>query len=274
MENITGIQAGFGDAIIKLNNVSKIYHSKKKEFIALKDINLEVLNNEFVCVVGPSGCGKSTLLRMIAGLEEISSGEITMGDSVIKAPSAERGMVFQNYTLFPWLTVEKNIAFGLKLRKLPKNEIEEKVTRYLKIIDLEKFRNSYPKELSGGMKQRVAIARALANSPKVLLMDEPFGALDPYTKASMQILARKIWEEEKTTIVFITHDIDEAIFLADRLYILSANPGKIRAEVPVYLGRKRELEIKDSQKFILMRQILSGVMQGRLGIEAIDEIYK
>lgn len=274
MENITGIQAGFGDAIIKLNNVSKIYHSKKKEFIALKDINLEVLNNEFVCVVGPSGCGKSTLLRMIAGLEEISSGEITMGDSIIKAPSAERGMVFQNYTLFPWLTVEKNIAFGLKLRKLPKNEIEEKVTRYLKIIELEKFRNSYPKELSGGMKQRVAIARALANSPKVLLMDEPFGALDPYTKASMQILARKIWEEEKTTIVFITHDIDEAIFLADRLYILSANPGKIRAEVPIYLGRKRELEIKDSQKFILMRQILSGVMQGRLGIEAIDEIYK
>ena len=167
MENITGIQAGFGDAIIKLNNVSKIYHSKKKEFIALKDINLEVLNNEFVCVVGPSGCGKSTLLRMIAGLEEISSGEITMGDSIIKAPSAERGMVFQNYTLFPWLTVEKNIAFGLKLRKLPKNEIEEKVTRYLKIIELEKFRNSYPKELSGGMKQRVAIARALANSPKV-----------------------------------------------------------------------------------------------------------
>lgn len=274
MENITGIQAGFGDAIIKLNNVSKIYHSKKKEFIALKDINLEVLNNEFVCVVGPSGCGKSTLLRMIAGLEEISSGEITMGDNIIKAPSAERGMVFQNYTLFPWLTVEKNIAFGLKLRKLPKNEIEEKITRYLKIINLEKFRNSYPKELSGGMKQRVAIARALANSPKVLLMDEPFGALDPYTKASMQILARKIWEEEKTTIVFITHDIDEAIFLADRLYILSANPGKIRAEVPIYLGRKRELEIKDSQKFILMRQILSGVMQGRLGIEAIDEIYK
>ena len=273
MENEMGIPAGFGNAIIKLDHVSKIYRSKK-EFMALKDINLEVLDNEFVCIVGPSGCGKSTLLRMIAGLEDISKGTILMEDNAIKGPSAERGMVFQNYTLFPWLTVEKNIAFGLNLRKLPKDEVEEKVSRYLKIIDLEKFRHSYPKELSGGMKQRVAIARALANSPKVLLMDEPFGALDPYTKASMQVLARQIWEEEKTTIVFITHDIDEAIFLADRLYILSANPGEVRAEVPIHLSRRRELEMKDTQEFIRMRQILSSVMQGRAGIEAIDEIYK
>lgn len=273
MEHGERIQAGFGNAVIKLDHVSKIYHSKKSDFVALKDINLEVLDNEFVCIVGPSGCGKSTLLRMIAGLEDISEGQILMRDKVIKDPSAERGMVFQNYTLFPWLTVEQNIAFGLSLRKLPKDVIEEKVNRYLKIIDLEKFKHSYPKELSGGMKQRVAIARALANSPEVLLMDEPFGALDPYTKASMQVLARQIWEEEKTTIIFITHDIDEAIFLADRLYILSANPGGVRAEVPIYLSRRRELEMKDTPEFIRIRQILSGVMQGKKDVEAIEEIY-
>ncbi|MBR0149019.1 MAG: ABC transporter ATP-binding protein [Lachnospiraceae bacterium] len=273
MEYGERIEAGFGNAVIKLDHVSKTYHSKKKDFTALKEINIEVLNNEFVCIVGPSGCGKSTLLRMIAGLEEISCGEILMKSEAIKGPGAERGMVFQNYTLFPWLTVAQNIAFGLTLSKQPKDVIEDKVDKYLKIIDLEKFRNSYPKELSGGMKQRVAIARALANSPEVLLMDEPFGALDPYTKASMQLLVRQIWEDEKTTIIFITHDIDEAIFLADRMYILSANPGEVRAEVPIYLSRRRTLDLKDTQDFIRMRQILSGVMQGNRDVGAIAEIY-
>ncbi len=273
MEQGERIEAGFGHAVIKLDHVSKTYHSKKSNFTALKEINLEILNNEFVCVVGPSGCGKSTLLRMIAGLEEISAGEILMKSTAIKGPGAERGMVFQNYTLFPWLTVAQNIAFGLTLRKQPKDVIEDKVDKYLKIIDLEKFKNSYPKELSGGMKQRVAIARALANSPEVLLMDEPFGALDPYTKASMQLLVRQIWEEEKTTIIFITHDIDEAIFLADRMYILSANPGEVRAEVPIYLSRRRTLDLKDTPEFIRMRQILSGVMQGKSDVGAIAGIY-
>lgn len=271
--SMDGLQASLGNTKIKLEHVSKVYHTKKSDYQALKDINLEVLENEFVCIVGPSGCGKSTLLRMMAGLDDVSSGRILMEDKPINGPSAERGMVFQNYTLFPWLTVEQNIAFGLKLRKCDKEEIAEKVNRYLKIIDLEKFRKSYPKELSGGMKQRVAIARALANSPKVLLMDEPFGALDPYTKASMQLLVREIWSEERTTIIFITHDIDEAVFLADRLYILSANPGEIRAEVPIHLSRRRSLEIKDTPEFIRMRQILSSVMQGRTDIDVIDEIY-
>lgn len=271
--SMNGLQASMGNTKIKLEHISKVYQTKKSDYMALKDINLEVLENEFVCIVGPSGCGKSTLLRMIAGLDDITSGQILMEDRPIHGPSAERGMVFQNYTLFPWLTVEENIAFGLKLRKCSKEEISEKVDRYLKIIDLEKFRKSYPKELSGGMKQRVAIARALANSPKVLLMDEPFGALDPYTKASMQVLVRDIWKEERTTIIFITHDIDEAVFLADRLYILSANPGEIRAEVPIHLSRRRDLEIKDTPEFIRMRQILSGVMQGRTDIDVIDEIY-
>nr|WP_302828296.1 ATP-binding cassette domain-containing protein [Enterococcus raffinosus] len=165
--------------------------------MALRDINLEILDNEFLCVVGPSGCGKSTLLRILGGLEDITSGSIVLNDQELVGPGADRGMVFQGYSLFPWLTVEENIAFGLKISKKPKAQIQSIVDRYIEVIGLEKFRNSLPKELSGGMKQRVAIARALANSPEILLMDEPFGALDPETKSNMQLLMREIWEVER-----------------------------------------------------------------------------
>ncbi|ADY55310.1 Taurine-transporting ATPase [Syntrophobotulus glycolicus DSM 8271] len=267
------ISAMMSNTKIQINHVYKKFPAKKGDVTALKDINIQVLDNEFVCVIGPSGCGKSTLLKIVAGLEELSGGEILVNDKVVTGPAADRGMVFQNYTLFPWKTVEENIAFGLRLKKMEKSAVADIVHKYLTVIGLEKFKKSYPKELSGGMKQRVAIARALANSPEVLLMDEPFGALDPYTKASMQELLRKIWQDEKTTILFVTHDIDEAVFLSETLYILSANPGEVQARVPIHLPHSRSIEIKDSTKFFRIRTNLSKVMQGKEDIEAIDEIY-
>ena len=254
------IEASFVNAKISIEHVNKIYQAQKREVTALSDINIQVLENEFVCIVGPSGCGKSTLLNMIAGLEDITSGTIKLNQNEVNGPSAERGMVFQNYTLFPWMTISENINFGLRLQKKSKQEIKQITDKYLELIGLENFRNSYPKELSGGMKQRVAIARALANSPEVLLMDEPFGALDPHTKSSMQMMMRHIWQEEKTTIVFITHDIEEAVFLAETVYVLKTNPGEVKMRVPIYLPAERTLDMKDTKRFIDIKKKLNTLM--------------
>ena len=245
-----GLEAKVASSKISFEQVNKIYTSKKNKVTALRDINLEILDNEFLCVVGPSGCGKSTLLRILGGLEDITSGSIVLNDQELVGPGADRGMVFQGYSLFPWLTVEENIAFGLKISKKPKAQIQSIVDRYIEVIGLEKFRHSLPKELSGGMKQRVAIARTLANSPEILLMDEPFGALDPETKSNMQLLMREIWEVERPTILFITHDIEEAAFLGQRVVIMSAGPGEIKQSVPLYLPYKRKLTLKDEPTFI------------------------
>lgn len=190
-------------------------------------MSLYVKNEEFVSILGPSGCGKSTILRILAGLEEHTSGSVKVSGEEVRGPSRKRGMVFQSYTLFPWLTVRENIEFGLKLKGMKEKERREISDRYLELVGLEKFANSYSKELSGGMKQRVAIARALANQPEVLLMDEPFGALDAQTKQSMQKLLLDIWKKEKTTIVFITHDIDEALFLSQRIYVMEQGRGEL-----------------------------------------------
>ena len=258
------IEANLANSKIYVQNVSKIYHSVKGDTLAMDNISLNILENEFVCIVGPSGCGKSTLLRMICGLDEATSGSIVIQDKEIIGPGPDRGMVFQSYTLFPWMTVEENIRFGLKIKKMPKAEQDKIVDKYLKVIKLEKFRNSYPKELSGGMKQRVAIARALANSPEVLLMDEPFGALDPQTKADMQLLMREIWQVEKPTVVFVTHDIDEAVFLSSKIYVLSSRPGTLKEEVPVYLPYKRTLELKDTEEFIKLRTKVNSLINHSL----------
>ena len=197
---------------------------------------------------------------MLAGLDFPSAGNIIVNDRKVTGPGPDRGMVFQTYTLFPWMNVEDNIKFGLKIKKLPKAEQQEIADRYLKIIGLEKFAQSYSKELSGGMKQRVAIARALANQPEVLLMDEPFGALDPHTKSMMQLLMREIWVKEHPTVVFITHDIDEAVFLADKIYVMSARPGKMIKRVNVYLPHKRTLDLKDSPEFIKIRKGINDLL--------------
>ena len=239
----------------------KIYPSAKGDVQAMKDVNINVMENEFVSIVGPSGCGKSTLLRMIGGLDTATSGKIVIQDRDIIGPGADRGMVFQSYTLFPWMTVGDNIKFGLKLRKMPADQQEEILNKYLKIIKLEKFRDSYPRELSGGMKQRVAIARALANSPEVLLMDEPFSALDPQTKADMQLLMRQIWQEEKPTVIFVTHDIEEAVFLSSKIYVLTQRPGTVKAEVPVLLPYNRDLSLKDTDEFIELRRKVNQLIE-------------
>lgn len=257
------IEARMATSTIYAENITKIYESKKGQTLAIDNVSFDIQQNEFVSIVGPSGCGKSTLLRMIAGLDEPSSGKIMLNDRILSGPGADRGMVFQGYTLFPWMTVEENIAFGLKLKKKPKAEIDEIVGKYLELIELTQFRKSYPKELSGGMKQRVAIARALANSPEVILMDEPFGALDPQTKASMQLLMREIWQVERPTVIFITHDIEEAVFLSKRVYVMSARPGRIKEEVPIYLPYKRTLELKDTQEFIELRKKVDRILHNK-----------
>lgn len=260
-EQNSHIEANLANSKIYVKDLNKVYHSAKGDTVAMKDVNINILENEFVSIVGPSGCGKSTLLRMVAGLDVATSGQIVIKDRNIIGPGADRGMVFQAYTLFPWMTVADNIKFGLKLRKIPSKEQEEITDKYLKVIKLEKFRNSYPKELSGGMKQRVAIARALANSPEVLLMDEPFSALDPQTRADMQLLIRQIWQIEKPTIMFVTHDIEEAIFLSSKIYVLTSTPGTVKKEVPVILPYNRDLSLKDSERFIQIRKEVNSLIE-------------
>ena len=226
-------------ALLEVKSVSKLFNADGKQMEALHDINLDIKENEFICFIGPSGCGKTTLLRVIAGLEEPSSGEIRLEGQTIMGPGPERGMVFQEYSLFPWRTVLDNVAFGLELKGIPKDERYRKARQYLKMVELERFEERYPHELSGGMKQRVAIARALVNEPKALLMDEPFGALDAQTRNLMQSELLRIWEEEKKTVVFVTHSVDEAIYLADRIVIMSARPGKIKDVIKIDLPRPR-----------------------------------
>lgn len=198
------------------------------------------MDGEFVCVLGPSGCGKTTLLRIIAGLEEPTSGKILLKNKEITGPGSDRGMVFQEFGLFPWRSVRKNIEFGLEIRKIPKEERRAISDRYIDLVGLKGFETSHPNELSGGMKQRVGIARALANDPAILLMDEPFGALDAQTRNLMQKELLRIWSEMKKTVVFITHSVDEAVFVADRVVVMSARPGKIKSIFDVEWERPRD----------------------------------
>jgi len=226
-------------ALLEIRGLYKLFYSDGKEMEALHNINLSIEENEFVCFIGPSGCGKTTLLRIIAGLEEPSSGTVTLAGDPIKGPGPERGMVFQEYSLFPWRTVLDNVAFGLELKGVPAAERQARGRQYLKMVGLERFEARYPHELSGGMKQRVAIARALVNDPRALLMDEPFGALDAQTRNIMQSELLRIWEEKRKTVVFVTHSVDEAIYLADRIVIMSARPGRIKDIIEISLPRPR-----------------------------------
>lgn len=226
-------------SLLAIRGVSMKFLAEGKEMVALQDIDLDIDDNEFVCLIGPSGCGKTTLLRIIAGLEEASSGTVYLDGMPIGGPGPERGMVFQEYSLFPWRTVIDNIVFGLELRGVPQAERLAQGRQYLKMVGLERFESRYPHELSGGMKQRVAIARALVNHPKALLMDEPFGALDAQTRNTMQSELLRIWQEEKKTVVFVTHSVDEAIYLADRIVIMSARPGRIKDIINIDLDRPR-----------------------------------
>jgi NitT/TauT family transport system ATP-binding protein len=217
---------------------------------ALEDISLAVRDREFAVIVGPSGCGKSSLLRMVAGLQHPTSGEIRLDDVRLTAPGRDRGMVFQSYTLFPWLTVRKNIAFGPSLAGLPEERRTAIVAKFIRLVGLSGFEEAYPKQLSGGMMQRVALARALANDPKLLLMDEPFGALDSQTRSLMQELLLSVWEVSHKTVLFVTHDVEEAVLLGDRVFVMTAQPGRIKAEIAIDLPRPRDVEEFTTERFI------------------------
>jgi NitT/TauT family transport system ATP-binding protein len=227
--------------MLSIKNLNKTYHTEEgDEVVALSDINLDVADKELVCFIGPSGCGKTTLLRITAGLEKPDSGTLTVNNEPIKGPGPDRGMVFQEYSLFPWRTVLKNITFSLELKKIPKSEREKIARDFLEVVGLSKFADSYPHELSGGMKQRVAIARALVNDPDVLLMDEPFGAVDAQTRNRLQHELLNIWEKKKKTVLFITHSVDEAVFLADKVVVFTARPGRVKEVISINLPRPRE----------------------------------
>ena len=222
-------------ATLVLKGVDKTFRAGKRTVDALHDINLTLDDGEFMSVVGASGCGKSTLLRIVAGLEPASAGELTLDNAPLLSAGRDRGMVFQQYTLYPWLSAQENIEFGL--RHLPRKERSDVARRFLDVVGLRDFAASYPFQLSGGMQQRVAIARALALQPSILLMDEPFGALDAQTRSLMQELLLSIWERDRLSVLFVTHDIDEAIFLADRVCVLASKPGRVRELIDVHLPR-------------------------------------
>jgi ABC-type nitrate/sulfonate/bicarbonate transport system ATPase subunit len=217
--------------------------------LALQATDLDVAQNEFITILGPSGCGKSTLLRIVAGLDRPTAGEVRLDGHRIEGPGADRGMVFQSYTLFPWLTVLDNVCFGLRERGMPRAEQLELAHGFLAKVGLKGFADHYPKQLSGGMQQRTALARALANRPRMLLMDEPFGALDHQTRELMQELLLGIWEAERTTVLFVTHDIDEAVFMGSRVVVMSARPGRIKLDRPVDLPHPRHYAVKTTPVF-------------------------
>ena len=239
---------------IEIKNICKSFEGKNKNLSVLKDINLTINDGELICLLGPSGCGKTTLLRLIAGLEQPSSGEIIANGEVVKKPSGDRAVIFQQYSLFPWLTVLQNVTFGLEMTK--KGTKEENIAaaeRYLESVGLIDFKDSYPHELSGGMKQRVAIIRSLLNHSPILLMDEPFSAVDMQTRHKLQEQLIGVWKRFENTIVFVTHDVDEAVYLADKIVILDKNPGRIASIVEVDIERPRK---RDSREFIQIQEAI------------------
>ena len=240
-------------AILQVKQVERRFGST----LALQATSLEVAQNDFVTILGPSGCGKSTLLRIVAGLEQPSSGQLTLDGRPVSGPGADRGMVFQSYTLFPWLSVLDNVCFGLRERGWPRARQLEVAHSFIRVVGLTGFENHYPKQLSGGMQQRTALARALANQPRMLLMDEPFGALDHQTRELMQELLLGIWESEKTTVLFVTHDIDEAVFMGSRVMVMSARPGRIKLDRVVPLPHPRQYQIKTTAAFMQLKAELT-----------------
>lgn len=239
---------------LKISNIKKNYKIDGKDIEILKNITLDINKGEFISIVGASGCGKSTLLRIIAGLETATEGEILVGDRIVNQPSADVGMVFQQARLYPWMRTKDNIRYGItskKKKNWSKHEQEKKVSELIGLVGLEGFENAWPRQLSGGMQQRASIARALINNPEVLLLDEPFGALDALNRINMQMEIMRIWEREKKTMIMVTHDIDEAIFLGDRVIVMSNKPGVVKEIFDVNLPRERD---RTSTEFSILRK--------------------
>ena len=252
---------------LEVNHLHKQFPTPNGTIVALKDINIHIEEGEFICAVDASGSGKSTLLRLIAGLETPTAGEIIVDGVRVIGPGADRGMVFQSYTLYPWMNVADNVGFGLKLQGIPAAERRLRVSFYLDVVGLSGFAKALPKELSGGMKQRVAIARSLACQPKILLMDEPFGALDIQTKEAMQQFLLDTWQRTNTTMLMITHDVGEAVFLAQRIYVLTSSPGTIQQELKIDLPRDRTYKIKRYSQFQHYTDEISDLLRGQLKVE-------
>lgn len=234
---------------LEVANLHKQFQTRNGTIVALKDINMHIQEGEFVCAVGASGSGKTTLLRIIAGLDTLTAGEVRVDGVKVIGPGADRGMVFQHYSLYPWMTVADNVGFGLKLRGVSKSKRQQQVSYYLDLVGLTQFAQALPKELSGGMQQRVAIARVLVSQPKILLLDEPFAALDAQTKEMMQQFLLELWRNTDTTIFMITHDVEEAVFLSQRIYVLTSHPGSIKAELTIDLPLERSYHLKRSSSF-------------------------
>ncbi|NBQ86112.1 MAG: ABC transporter ATP-binding protein [Betaproteobacteria bacterium] len=243
--------------ILEISQVSKTFVSRGGTTAALQSTDLSVAENDFITILGPSGCGKSTLLRMVAGLDAPTTGRIALDGQPVTGPGADRGMVFQSYTLFPWLTVLQNVCFGLREKGLPLAEQQSIARAFLAKVGLKDFENHFPRQLSGGMQQRTALARALANNPRILLMDEPFGALDHQTRELMQELLQGIWEAERKTVLFVTHDIDEAIFMGSRVVVMSARPGRIKCDLAVPIAHPRHYSVKTTPAFAELKARLT-----------------
>ena len=243
--------------ILTIRGVERRFDGAGGGTLALQSTDLHVAENDFVTILGPSGCGKSTLLRIVAGLDQPTAGEVQLDGQRIAGSGADRGMVFQSYTLFPWLNVLDNVCFGLRERGVPRPQQLEIAHGFIAKVGLTGFEQHYPKQLSGGMQQRTAIARALANGPRILLMDEPFGALDHQTRELMQELLLEIWEAERNTVLFVTHDIDEAVFMASRTVVMSARPGRIKLDRPVDLPHPRHYSMKTTPAFAALKEELT-----------------
>jgi NitT/TauT family transport system ATP-binding protein len=251
--------------LLQLHDIGVVFGKGSSRVRALEGVSLDVQPGEFVSLIGPSGCGKSSLLGILAGFTKPSSGRATLDGALIEKPGSERGVVFQQYSLLPWLSVRENVEFGLKMSGTPRRERERSARHLLGLCGLGAFENHYPDQLSGGMKQRIGIVRALATSPRVLLMDEPFGALDTQTRSVMQEILTDMWQQFRISVFFITHDIEEAIFLSDRVYVMTARPGRIKAEIAVPLPRPRSAEMTDSAEFAgLVRELRASIREESL----------
>ncbi len=248
---------------LSMQRICKTFQPKRGNAVtAIEDVNLDICENEFVSIIGPSGCGKSTLLRIAAGLEMPNSGLVMVRGQQVSDPTPDRGMVFQHSTLFPWLTVQENIAFAIQKSPYSEAEKQARIQSYLSWIGMERFSGAYPNQLSGGMAQRVAIARALSPNPQILLMDEPFGALDAQTRLFMQELLLEVWEKQRTTVLFVTHDVEEAVLLSDRVVAMSARPGRVKSQIEVPFSRPRNaMELETDARFLEIRHELLSIVR-------------
>ena len=258
--------------VLSVRDLKKSFGASGNEHVVFDKVSIDIRRREFITIIGPSGCGKSTFIRIAAGLDEASGGEMLLNGKPIHGPGPDRGMVFQGYTLFPWLTVKQNVMFGLQMQGKDNTTAEADARQWLEMVGLSRFEESYPHEISGGMKQRVAIARALANNPQVLIMDEPFGALDALTRAKMQSYLLQIWKRVNVTILFITHDLDEAIYLSDRIVVLGVNPGGVREVIENPVPRPRTVAQLLSPEFLATKRRLDELIHAHAAKDEEDKL--